>query len=63
MGFVIGAVVAALVAAAVIGARYVKHPEQTAGHGEVSGDTTSDRLYGGTDRPAGPDVEDGPGTP
>jgi hypothetical protein len=37
-----------------------KHPEQTAGHGIDPADTTSDRFYRGTDRPAGPDAEDPP---
>jgi hypothetical protein len=40
-------------------ARQVRHPESTASHDDGSGPTTtSDDLYGGDDRPAGPDVED-----
>jgi len=34
------------------------HPEQTATADEPTGDSLSDRLYRGVDRPAGPDVED-----
>ena len=39
------------------------HPEQTASHHDERPDTTSDRFYGGVDRPAGPDVEDSPTPP
>ena len=34
-----------------------KHPEQTATHTESDRTTTSDQLYDGADRPAGPDAE------
>ncbi|MDQ6698070.1 MAG: hypothetical protein M3Z46_11510 [Actinomycetota bacterium] len=35
------------------------HPEETATTADdQTGDSRSDRLYGGVDRPAGPDVED-----
>lgn len=34
-----------------------RHPEGTAGHGPAAVETTSERLYGGADRPAGPDAE------
>ena len=57
-GLVVALVVLALVAAAVVGARYVRHPEQTAGHDDEHGDTTSDRFYGTTDTPAGPDADE-----
>ncbi len=57
-GLVVALVVLALVAAAVVGARYVRHPEQTAGHDDERRDTTSDRFYGTTDTPAGPDADE-----
>jgi len=34
-----------------------RHPERAATHETEATDTTSERLYGGTDRPAGPDAE------
>lgn len=34
-----------------------QHPERTAGHAPPSTGTTSEQLYGGADRPAGPDAE------
>jgi hypothetical protein len=52
--------VVVLVVVAAWASRYVKHPEQTAGHDEVPPDTTSDRFYRSVDRPAGPDAEDPP---
>ena len=33
------------------------HPEGAAGHGPGTTETTSERLYGDADRPAGPDAE------
>jgi hypothetical protein len=40
-------------------ARHVRHPESTASHDDGRRPTnTSDDLYGGADRPAGPDAED-----
>jgi len=47
-------------------ARHVRHPESTASHDDQScRPTTSDDLYDGNDRPAGPDAEDpvGPASP
>jgi hypothetical protein len=52
--------VVAVVVLAAWASRFVKHPEQTAGHDEVPADTTSDRFYRTADRPAGPDAEDPP---
>lgn len=42
--------------------RFVKHPEEssTHAHEDDRGDTTSDRFYATSDRPAGPDAEDPP---
>lgn len=60
IGLAVAVVVIVLVGAAMVFARYTKHPEQTAGHDGVPADTTSDRFYRGVDRPAGPDVDDGP---
>jgi len=57
-GLVVALVVLALVAAAVVGARYVRHPEQTAGHDDERRDSTSERFYGTTDTPAGPDADE-----
>ncbi|MDW3213664.1 MAG: hypothetical protein R8G01_06705 [Ilumatobacteraceae bacterium] len=34
-----------------------RHPERTASHDDTSSTTPSDELYGGVDRPAGPDAE------
>ncbi|BAN03557.1 hypothetical protein [Ilumatobacter coccineus] len=34
-----------------------RHPERTAGHSDAPPTTTSDELYDGADRPAGPDAE------
>jgi hypothetical protein len=56
-GAAIALVVVVLVILAVRMAGRVKHPEQTAGHGEEPPDTTSDRFYRSRDRPAGPDAE------
>ncbi len=50
-------VVIVVVAASVWLSKVVKHPEQTASHDPPSPDTTSERLYEGVDRPAGPDVD------
>lgn len=47
-----------IVVAAVWGARHVTHPETAAGHGEPEVESPSERLYRGTDAPAGPDAED-----
>lgn len=46
-----------VVAASVWLSKVVKHPEQTATHGPVSADDASERLYEGSDRPAGPGVD------
>ncbi len=52
--------VALVVAAAVVLLRG-GNPEETASHtDDPTGDSTSDELYRGVDRPAGPDVDDGP---
>ena len=60
----IGALVAVGVVIVVVlagwASAHVKHPEQTAGHGDHPADTTSDRFYRTADRPAGPDAEDPP---
>jgi hypothetical protein len=50
--------VALVVAAAVWAARRLPHPEQTASHHDERTDSTSQRFYSDTDRPAGPDAED-----
>jgi hypothetical protein len=34
-----------------------QNPEVAASHVQAEKETTSDQLYGGSDRPAGPDVE------
>jgi hypothetical protein len=34
-----------------------KHPENSASHDAVPRTSTSEELYGGADRPAGPDAE------
>ena len=44
-------------------ARRVKHPEQAASHDDTGRDSTSDRFYNETDRPAGPEAEDPPVPP
>lgn len=54
---VIIAAVIAVVACAVILLRQ-GNPEQTSTHDDTGSDTTSERLHGGDDRPAGADVED-----
>lgn len=61
-GIVVVLVAVATVAASLVLARVVRHPEQAATHDDtIEGEeTTSDRLYGGHDRPAGPDAEDPP---
>ena len=51
-------VVILLVAASIVAARHVRHPEQTASHTDEHPDTTDDRFHAGSDRPAGPDAED-----
>jgi hypothetical protein len=58
IGLVVALVVVVLVAGAVWASKHVQHPEQAAGHGEPDPTTTSERLYRGSDRPAGPDAED-----
>jgi len=57
------ALVVLVVGAAVWFAKVSKHPEQTASHHDEAIDTTSERLYRGVDRPAGPDVELDPMSP
>lgn len=57
-GLVVAVVVVALVAAAILASKRVRHPEQTAGHGETPVESRSERFYRGVDRPAGPDAED-----
>lgn len=34
-----------------------QNPEQSASHSDAAASTTSEELYGGVDRPAGPDAE------
>lgn len=51
-------VVVALVALSVWAAKRVRHPENTASHAQDPRESTSERLYSDTDRPAGPDAED-----
>jgi hypothetical protein len=34
-----------------------QNPERSASHSDAAASTTSDELYGGADRPAGPDAE------
>ena len=53
-------VVAALLATAVCVAWFLlarKHPENAATHDDAPPTSTSDQLYAGADRPAGPDAE------
>ncbi|HEX2576813.1 MAG TPA: hypothetical protein VHK88_10730 [Aquihabitans sp.] len=57
-GLAVAVVVLVLVAGAVFASKRVKHPEQTASHGEADVSSTSERFYRGVDRPAGPDAED-----
>lgn len=61
-GVIVALIVVATIAASLVLARVVRHPEQAATHDDtVEGEeTTSDRLYGSHDRPAGPDAEDPP---
>lgn len=61
-GLIVAVVVVVTVVASVALARKVRHPEQAATHDDTVGgeETTSDRLYGHDDRPAGPDAEDPP---
>jgi hypothetical protein len=52
--------VLAMVAVAAVVAAFVttrRHPERSATHVDSERETTSDRLYGKADRPAGPDAE------
>lgn len=55
---VLGCIV--VVAAAAWAAAHMKHPENidTWDHDHKAGSATSDDLYAGADRPAGPDAED-----
>lgn len=58
IGLVVAVVVIALVVGAVLVAKRLPHPEQTATHGDEPPATTSGQLYDGADRPAGPDVDE-----
>ncbi len=60
---VIGTLV--VIVGAIEAAKRMRHPEQTAGHGDVPADTIDDRFYRTVDRPAGPDAEEpvDPSTP
>lgn len=57
-----GVLVVLLVIAVVVGsvllARVARHPESTASHDDERRDSTGERFYSDTDRPAGPDAED-----
>ncbi len=57
-GLLVAVALVALVALAVALSKRVRHPEDTAGHGEVPADTRSERFYREADAPAGPDAED-----
>jgi hypothetical protein len=59
---IVAVAVTALVVGAIWASAHVAHPEQAASHGEAETRTTSDRLYRGSDRPAGPDAETTMGT-
>lgn len=53
-------IVLAIVAVVAVVAAFLttrRHPERSATHADSDSETTSDRLYGKADRPAGPDVE------
>lgn len=58
IGLVVAIVVIVLVVGAVLLAKRLPHPEQTASHTDLPGVTESDQLYGGAGRPAGPDVDE-----
>lgn len=60
---IVALVVLAVVLVSVWAARRVKHPEQAASHDDTGRDSTSDRFYNETDRPAGPEAEDPTMTP
>lgn len=62
---IIAAVVLVALITFVVGSgwsRWVNHPEETATHAEDAEprDSTSERFYATSDRPAGPDAEDPP---
>lgn len=58
IGVIVAVAVVATVAASIFLSRFVRHPEQTTMQpDEVGRETTSDRLYGGSNRPAGPDAD------
>ena len=59
LALVVGLFVAGAVAVVVALSR-TKGAEQAASHHDEAPDTESERLYGGSDRPAGPDAEDDP---
>jgi hypothetical protein len=52
------AIVAIVVLTVIGSSRRVRHPEQTAGHGDEPDDTRSDRFYRASDAAMGPDAED-----
>lgn len=57
----VAVIIVALIAVVVLAVVLLRqgHPEQTATTtDDPTGDSQSDRLYRGVDRPAGPDVED-----
>lgn len=58
--FVIAVAVVGAVLVVALLARNPKHPEDAASHHDERPATTSDRFYGGSDAPAGADLEDGP---
>jgi hypothetical protein len=56
----VAVIVISVVATVAVIAWFVRprnHPEDAATHGDQTTVTTSDQLYGGVDRPAGPDAE------
>jgi hypothetical protein len=54
-------VVVAIFVIAAWASGHMRHPEQTATHPDVNQrETTSERFYAQSDRPAGPDAEDPP---
>lgn len=57
-GVLVVLVVVVVVVGSVLLARRVQHPENTATHHDEGRDSTGERFYSDTDRPAGPDAED-----
>ncbi len=58
--FVLALAVVGVVVIVLLLRRTPKHAEEAAGHHDERADTTSEQLYGGASRPAGPDAEDPP---